>query len=63
VGNEERPWLEVSLLIKVPTIPQRKPNGMETMPGLRSGNQDQSAFVNIDAGGQPVRAYRSVRRV
>ena len=30
--------------------PQRNPNGIDTMPGLRSGNQAKSAFGDSEVG-------------
>ncbi len=55
-GAGERAHLElvVALLARrvrlssVPTIPQKKPIGIDTRPGLRSGNQAKSADGNSD---------------
>src|SRR6478609_2937854 len=40
----------MSLLSRVPRKPQRKPIGIETRPGLRSGNQAKSASGISEVG-------------
>jgi hypothetical protein len=52
-----------SLLVMVPRKPSRNDAGIETMPGLDSGNSDQSAFGNIEVGPPETAGEKAIRPI